>query len=47
MNMQLSKAALSHIEKRPGLEISEEKLFDLPEKVLQFGTGVSMAELWW
>lgn len=38
--MQLSKNALKTIEAKEGLEKPAEKLLALPEKVLQFGTGV-------
>jgi len=43
--MQLSKDNLKHIAAKPGLDIPDEKLFDLPEKVLQFGTGVLLRGL--
>lgn len=43
--MQLSKNTLSKIKKQPGLELPDEKLFELPEKVLQFGTGVLLRAL--
>jgi len=43
--MQLSKDNLKNIEARPGLQIPDEKLFSLPEKVLQFGTGVLLRGL--
>lgn len=43
--MQLSKNVLRKIAARPGLEIPAEKLFELPEKVLQFGTGVLLRGL--
>ncbi len=43
--MQLSKNIIGKIAKQPGLEIPEEKLFELPEKVLQFGTGVLLRAL--
>lgn len=43
--MQLSKENLKNIEARPGLEIPDEKLFSLPEKILQFGTGVLLRGL--
>jgi tagaturonate reductase len=45
MNMQLSKNALGQIVAKQGLEIPKEKLFELPEKVLQFGTGVLLRGL--
>lgn len=43
--MQLSKNALRQIAAQPGLEIPAEKLLELPEKVLQFGTGVLLRGL--
>ncbi|TRW23863.1 tagaturonate reductase [Flavobacterium zepuense] len=43
--MQLSKHTLKNIEAKPGLEIPDEKLLALPEKVLQFGTGVLLRGL--
>ncbi|MEP6700104.1 MAG: tagaturonate reductase [Bacteroidota bacterium] len=43
--MQLSKPALKQIEPQPGLTIPDAKLFELPEKVLQFGTGVLLRAL--
>ena len=43
--MQLSKDNLKNIKPQPGLIIPEEKLFELPEKVLQFGTGVLLRGL--
>lgn len=43
--MQLSKENLQHINAKPGLQIPDEKLFSLPEKVLQFGTGVLLRGL--
>lgn len=43
--MQLSKEALKQIATQPGLELPDEKLFELPEKVLQFGTGVLLRGL--
>src|SRR5258706_9006972 len=43
--MQLSKQNLKNIAVKPGLIIPDEKLFDLPEKVLQFGTGVLLRGL--
>ena len=42
--MILSKDNLKHI-KAKGLVVPDEKLFDLPEKVLQFGTGVLLRGL--
>lgn len=43
--MQLSKANLKKIPGQPGLIIPDEKLLGLPEKVLQFGTGVLLRGL--
>lgn len=43
--MQLSKENLKQIKTQPGLTIPEERLFELPEKVLQFGTGVLLRGL--
>jgi tagaturonate reductase len=43
--MQLSKKNIKEISAKKGLIIPEEKLFVLPEKVLQFGTGVLLRGL--
>lgn len=43
--MQLSKETLKKITPQGGLIIPEEKLMSLPEKVLQFGTGVLLRGL--
>ena len=43
--MQLSKQNLKNITVQPGLVIPGEELFNLPEKVLQFGTGVLLRGL--
>jgi tagaturonate reductase len=43
--MQLSKQTIKNISPQPGLIILDEKLFELPEKVLQFGTGVLLRGL--
>ena len=43
--MQLSQRAIKKISSRPGLITPGEKLFSLPEKVLQFGTGVLLRGL--
>ncbi len=43
--MQLSKNNTAKITAQPGLEIPDAKIFDLPEKVLQFGTGVLLRGL--
>lgn len=43
--MQLSKNALGQLKGKQGLEVPEEKMLELPEKVLQFGTGVLLRAL--
>jgi tagaturonate reductase len=43
--MQLSKQTIEKIKPQPGLIIPGVQLFDLPEKVLQFGTGVLLRGL--
>lgn len=43
--MQISKNTIGQIKSQPGLEIPDAKLFELPEKVLQFGTGVLLRAL--
>ena len=43
--MQLSKQQIKNIIPQPGLIIPGEELFNLPEKVLQFGTGVLLRGL--
>jgi tagaturonate reductase len=43
--MQLSKHTLKQIAQQKGLEVPAEKIFELPEKVLQFGTGVLLRAL--
>src|SRR6476646_3872600 len=43
--MQLSQRSIKKIPPQPGLVIPNEKLFSLPEKVLQFGTGVLLRGL--
>src|SRR5262245_17242360 len=45
VGMQLSQRAIKKILPQPGLIIPGEKLFSLPEKVLQFGTGVLLRGL--
>jgi tagaturonate reductase len=45
MSMRLSKKTLKEISPKEGLIIPDEKLFVLPEKVLQFGTGVLLRGL--
>jgi tagaturonate reductase len=44
-SMQLSKQNIKNITPQPGLVIPGENLFNLPEKVLQFGTGVLLRGL--
>jgi len=43
--MQLSQKVIKKISPQPGLVIPNERLFSLPEKVLQFGTGVLLRGL--
>lgn len=43
--MQLSKATIKNIQPQTGLIIPDDKVFSLPEKVLQFGTGVLLRGL--
>src|ERR1041384_2849950 len=43
--MQLSKENLAKIKQQPGLSIPGQKVLELPEKVLQFGTGVLLRGL--
>ena len=43
--MQLSKNNIGRIAKRTGLDIPDKKVFELPEKVLQFGAGVLLRAL--
>jgi len=43
--MQLSKNNLGKISPAAGLDIPNEKIFELPERVLQFGTGVLLRAL--
>jgi tagaturonate reductase len=45
MKMQLSKQNLKNISSETGIVIPVEKIFSLPEKVLQFGTGVLLRAL--
>jgi tagaturonate reductase len=45
LNMQLSMESLGKITASKDLELPDEKLFGLPEKVLQFGTGVLLRAL--
>ena len=43
--MQLTKQNLKNISSKSGVIIPDEKIFSLPEKVLQFGTGVLLRGL--
>jgi tagaturonate reductase len=43
--MQLSKNTIGQISKQSDLEIPDSTIFELPEKVLQFGTGVLLRAL--
>ena len=43
--MHLSKNNFKNLIAKPGMDIPDEKLFHLPEKVLQFGTGVLLRGL--
>ncbi|MBS1495786.1 MAG: tagaturonate reductase [Bacteroidetes bacterium] len=43
--MKLSKAILPNIKTYPGLVLPDKQVFDLPEKILQFGTGVLLRGL--
>ena len=43
--MRLSKNNIDQIAKKNGLDIPDERVFELPEKVLQFGTGVLLRAL--
>lgn len=43
--MQLSQQALQHIKQQPALIVPNETVWQLPEKVLQFGTGVLLRAL--
>jgi tagaturonate reductase len=45
VNMYLSQQAIKNISLTQGLTIPNEKIFSLPEKVLQFGTGVLLRGL--
>lgn len=45
MSIQLSKQNIKNVAAQPGLIIPDEKLFILPERVLQFGTGVLLRGL--
>src|SRR5262245_44886714 len=43
--MKLTRKTIKKIQPKPGLIIPGEELFELPEKVLQFGTGVLLRGL--
>src|SRR5580765_4381321 len=43
--MYLSKTGLQNIQVSPGLAVPDVSFFSLPEKVLQFGTGVLLRAL--
>lgn len=43
--MQLSRQTIKNIPRKDGLEIPDERLLTLPERVLQFGTGVLLRGL--
>ncbi len=43
--MHLSKKILTTLPQKNGLEVPDEKIFSLPEKVIQFGTGVLLRAL--
>ncbi len=43
--MQLSKQTIKNIKPGPGLKVPPENAFSLPEKVIQFGTGVLLRGL--
>jgi tagaturonate reductase len=45
MNMQLTRENLKKIKGEAGIDVPDDKLFDLPEKVLQFGTGILLRGL--
>lgn len=45
MIMQLTRENLKKIKMQGGIEVPDDKLFDLPEKVLQFGTGILLRGL--
>src|SRR5690349_25117903 len=45
LSVQLSRPAIQTIKAQDGLIIPDEKIFHLPEKVLQFGTGVLLRGL--
>ena len=43
--MTLSKEALGQLNRKPSIEVPDKSLLELPEKVLQFGTGVLLRGL--
>src|SRR5688572_25620424 len=43
--MQLSGESLKKIKSQPGITVPDEKILALPEKVLQFGTGILLRGL--
>src|ERR1700754_3504485 len=43
--MQLSRENLKKIKSQAGITVPDEKIFELPEKVLQFGTGILLRGL--
>ena len=43
--MKLSKSTIENIKALPGLTLPDKNAFNLPEKVLQFGTGVLLRGL--
>ena len=45
MNMQLTRENLKKIKAQAGIDIPDDKLFELPEKGLQFGTGILLRGL--
>ena len=45
MTMQLTRENLKKIKAQAGIEVPDDKLFELPEKVLQFGTGILLRGL--
>ena len=43
--MNLSRANINNIQRKPGVVSPDDNIFSLPEKVLQFGTGVLLRGL--
>ena len=43
--MQLTRENLKKIKGQAGIDVPDDKLFELPEKVLQFGTGILLRGL--